>query len=61
VLSERRRHGAPAPESRPVNRWLMLAVCVVLIVQGGLLSNRLAEDEPYPAGAVNFMRATTSW
>ena len=57
VLSERRRHGAPAPESRPVNRWLMLAVCVVLIVQGGLLSNRLAEDEPYPAGAVNFMRA----
>jgi hypothetical protein len=40
-----------------VNRWLMLAVCVVLIIQGGLFSSRLAQDEAYPAGAVSFMRA----
>ncbi|MGZ6251721.1 MAG: hypothetical protein ACXWM1_01485 [Candidatus Binataceae bacterium] len=57
VLSERRRRGAPAPDSRSVNQWLILAACVVLIVQGGLFSSRLAQDEPYPAGAVSFMRA----
>jgi hypothetical protein len=57
VLSERRRGGAPAPDSRPVNQWLLLALCGFLIVQGGLFSSRLAEDEPYPAGAVSFMRA----
>ena len=57
VLAEQRRAGAPAADSRPVNRWLMLAVCVVLIIQGGLFSSRLAQDEAYPAGAVSFMRA----
>ncbi len=57
VLSERRRHGAPAPDSRSVNQWLMLAVCGVLMLQGGLFSSRLAEDKAYPAGAVSFMRA----
>jgi len=57
VLHERRRGGAPRPDSRPVNQWLMLAVCAALIIQGGLFSRRLASDEPYPAGAVSFMRA----
>jgi hypothetical protein len=57
VLAKQRRAGAPAADSRPVNRWLMLAVCVVLIIQGGLFSSRLAQDEAYPAGAVSFMRA----
>ncbi len=56
VLSERRRRGAPAPDSRPVNQWLILAVCAVLMLQGGLFSSRLAEDDPYPAGAISFMR-----
>lgn len=57
VLSERRRRGAPAPDSRPVNQWLMLAVCGLLMIQGGLFSSRLALDEPYPVGAVSFIRA----
>jgi hypothetical protein len=57
MLSERRRGGAPAPDSRPVNQWLVLALCGLLVIQGGLFSSRLAEDEPYPAGAISFMRA----
>lgn len=57
VLSERRRRGTSSPDSRPVNQWLILAVCGLLMIQGGLFSRRLAEDEPYPAGAVSFMRA----
>jgi hypothetical protein len=57
VLSERRRRGAPASDSRPVNQWLILAVCMLLMIQGGLFSSRLVADEPYPAGAVSFMRA----
>jgi hypothetical protein len=57
MLSERRRGGAPAPDSRPVNQWLVLALCGFLMIQGGLFSSRLAEDEPYPAGAVSFIRA----
>jgi hypothetical protein len=55
VWSERRR-GLPATDSRPVNQWLILAMCAVLVIQGGLFTNRLAEDEPYPVGAVSFMR-----
>jgi hypothetical protein len=50
VLSERRRGGAPAPDSRPVNQWLMLAVCGLLMIQGGVFSSRLAEDEPLVYG-----------
>jgi hypothetical protein len=57
ILSERRRGGALAPDSRPVNQWLVLALCGFLMIQGGLFSSRLAEDEPYPAGAVSFIRA----
>jgi hypothetical protein len=30
VLSERRRRGLPAPDSRPINQWLILAMCAVL-------------------------------
>jgi hypothetical protein len=56
VLSERRRGGASVPDSRPVNQWLLLALCGLLTIQGGLFSSRLAEDEAYPAGAVSFMR-----
>jgi hypothetical protein len=55
VWSERRR-GLPATDSRPVNQWLILAMCAVLVIQGGLFTNRLAEDERYPVGAVSFMR-----
>ncbi len=55
LIGERRRAGAPAPLTRPINGWLMLALCLFLIIEGGLLSNRLAAGQPYPAGALDFM------
>src|SRR5262249_15040517 len=45
------RAGAPPPVSRPVNQWVILALCMALTLKTGLLSERLALDQPYPAGA----------
>jgi hypothetical protein len=55
LLSERRRAGTFVPATRPINGWLMLALCAFLIVEGGLFSKRLATGQPYPAGALDFM------
>jgi hypothetical protein len=55
LIDERRRAGAPPPITRPVNGWVMLALCAFLIVKGGLLSSRLGAGGPYPAAALDFM------
>lgn len=57
LLSRRQRGGAEPPARRPVNQWVVLALCAGLAVQGGLFSSRLAPDQAYPVGALAFMRA----
>lgn len=56
LVGEWRRRTAPSPLPRPVNQWLILALCAALIVEGGMFSKRLVWDQAYPAGALAFMR-----
>jgi hypothetical protein len=51
------RAGAEPPVPHRANQWLILALCAGLAIEGGLFSSRLAPDQPYPAGALAFMRA----
>lgn len=64
LLIDRRRERAltagakvePAPERSATSPWIAVAVAVMLAVYAGLLSSRLRDDKPYPAGAVAFMQ-----
>jgi hypothetical protein len=55
----RSRHfgSTPSPSARSANQWMVLALVAFLMVESGLFSNRLVLDQPYPAGALIFMRA----
>lgn len=57
LVVRRWRAGADPPATRSPNRWLILALCAGLVIDGGLFSRHLAFDQRYPAGAVAFMRA----
>jgi hypothetical protein len=46
----------PAPEQSATSPSIALAVAVLLTAYAGLLSPRLRDDKPYPAGAVAFMQ-----
>jgi hypothetical protein len=46
----------PMPERSATSPWIALAVAVLLAAYAGLLSPRLRNDKPYPAGAVAFMQ-----
>jgi hypothetical protein len=56
LINERWRGSARPPAPRPVNKWLALALCAFLVIEGGLFSKRLAPGDPDPAGALEFMR-----
>lgn len=56
LINQWRRGSASSPAAHPVNKPLILALCAFLIVEGGLFSRRLVLGEPYPAGALEFMR-----
>jgi hypothetical protein len=55
VLAAKYRRSQPAPQMN--RRWIVWAACALLVFQGGLFSNRLVRDEPYPEGAVEFLDA----
>jgi hypothetical protein len=57
LLGQRWRGGAPARASRPVNQLVIFALCVAFALMTDLFSRRLDLDQPYPAGALAFMRA----
>ncbi len=57
LIRSRHHGGAPSPLARSGSQWVMLALCAFLIVESGLFSNRLVLDQPYPAGALGFMRS----
>ncbi len=54
LVQRRRGEASPAPPGA-TNRWVLIALCAFLAIQGGLFSRRLALDAPYPAGAIEFM------
>jgi hypothetical protein len=56
LLARKWRIGDPSRVSRPLNQWIVFALCLVLMFKTGLLSRRLDPDQPYPAGALAFMR-----
>ena len=64
LLIDRRRERAqavgskvePSPERSATSPWIALAVAALLTAYAGLLSPRLRDDKPYPAGAVAFMQ-----
>jgi hypothetical protein len=64
LLVDRRRERAqaagakvePMPERSATSPWIALAVAMLLAAYAGLLSPRLRNDKPYPAGAVAFMQ-----
>ena len=57
LLGQKWRGGAPARASRPVNQLVIFALCVALMLKTDVFSRRLDLDQPYPAGALGFMRA----
>jgi hypothetical protein len=57
LIGRRWRVGAPPPRvSRPVNQWVIFGLCVALAFKTDLLSRRLEPDQPYPSGALAFLR-----
>jgi len=56
LIGRKWRIGDPSRASRPVNQWVIFALCVALMFKTGLLSRRLDPDQPYPAGALAFLR-----
>jgi len=57
LLGQRWRGTAPARTSRPVNQYVIFALCAALMLKTDFLSRRLDLDQPYPAGALAFMHA----
>ncbi|HEY2524336.1 MAG TPA: hypothetical protein VGI29_04705 [Candidatus Binataceae bacterium] len=57
LLGQKWRGGAPARSSRPVNQLVIFALCVALMLKTDVFSRRLDPDQPYPAGALAFMRS----
>lgn len=59
MLLARMRHApreASPVLSGKVNQLILTVVALLLAIETGLFSNRLIEDQPYPAGAVAFMK-----
>ncbi len=57
LVRQKWRAGLAPPMSRPVNRWVIVALCVALMFKMGLFSKHLDGDQPYPADALAFMHA----
>jgi hypothetical protein len=57
LIGQKWRAGAPPLISRPINQWVILGLCMLLAIQGGMFSKRLAWDRAYPAAAIAFMHA----